>query len=695
MLKSHPMANLTLSSPIQYVKGVGPKIAKLFSRLGVETVSDLVFFFPRDYFDRSSISPIAKVDQDQQVIIRGSITKVSHHKTRGGFSILKATIMDKTGVLNAVWFNQPYLSNILKRGTKILASGKAQFNSYSGEMELNIRDWEIIEEKETLPIMPKYPLTEGLFQKKTRNIVDQALSACLSQVKDPLPERIKDKYGLADLRSSIRVLHFPPAMEMVKPAHRRLAFDDFFIFQLGLLYRRAAYNNNVKGIRFEPEGELVSKFLSDMPFKLTRSQERVFSEIANDMSDEHPMARLLQGDVGSGKTVVAMLAALIAVQSGYQAAIMVPTEILAAQHFKRISEMISRLDLRIDMLVSSIGAARRKDVLERLSKGKIDIIIGTHAVIEEDVNFKNLGLVIIDEQHRFGVVQRASLGRKGQNPDILVMTATPIPRSLALTLFGDLDRSVIDELPPGRTPVQTIFVDDAKRARAYEFIRQEVSAGRQVFVVCPLIEESEVLDLKAAKLEAENLQKKVFPEFKVGLLHGRLKADEKDRIMRQFGSGEIKILVSTTVIEVGIDYPNASIMFIEHAERFGLAQLHQLRGRIGRGAAKSYCLLSGDIRSDDAKARMKAMLSSTDGFKIAEEDLKIRGPGDFWGQRQAGLPTFRIADIIIDADILGSARAAAEDVLKEDPKLLKQDNLALKEELNSRYGSLLELGTLN
>lgn len=665
-------------------------------RLGVETVSDLIFFFPRDYFDRTKIVPIAKVNQNDAVIIRGSVTKVSLSKTRGGFSILKAAIMDKTGVLYCVWFNQPYLQKILKRGAKILASGKAQFNSYSAEIELQVREWEIISEGEAaVPIMPKYPLTEGLFQKKVRGIVKDVLSSCLPQVKDPLPGKIKDKYGLQDLQRAIMTLHFPENMESVKSSHRRLAFDDFFIFQLGLLYRRGIYINNVKGIKFEPEGELVSRFLSALSFRLTAAQEKVFSEIANDMSDDHPMARLLQGDVGSGKTVIAMLAALIAVQSGYQAAIMVPTEILAAQHFGRISEMFSRLPLRIDILVSSIGPAKRKDVLERLSKGKIDIIIGTHAVIEEDVNFKKLGLVIIDEQHRFGVVQRATLSKKGQNPDILVMTATPIPRSLALTLFGDLDRSVINELPPGRTPVRTIFVGDAKRPRAYEFIRGEVGAGRQVFVVCPLIEESEVLDLKAAKLEAVTLQNKVFPEFKVGLLHGRLKAEEKERIMRQFGDGEINILVSTTVIEVGIDYPNASIMFIEHAERFGLAQLHQLRGRIGRGAAKSYCLLSADVRSDDAKARMKAILSSTDGFKIAEEDLKIRGPGDFWGQRQAGLPTFRIADIIIDADILVSARAAAEGLLGEDPKLLEQEDLPLKEELRARFGSLLELGELN
>jgi ATP-dependent DNA helicase RecG len=696
------MPSLTLSSPVQYVKGVGPKVAAMLKKLEVLTVNDLIFFLPRDYFDRRDVTPISKVSTGNMVIVKGSITKVKVNRTRRGFSIIKAAIMDKTGVLYAVWFNQPYLQNVLKRGLHILASGKTEFNSYDGEMELVVRDWEVYSpDSEAMPILAKYPLTEGLFQKKIRAVVRTAIDSCFKYIVDPLSQEILSRLKLMELKRAIVDLHFPEDIKLIAPARHRLVFDDFFFFQLGLLFRRGFFKKNVKGIKFKVDGELLKRFISSLPFKLTAAQERVFKEISSDMESEAPMARLLQGDVGSGKTVIALLSAVLAAQNGYQSAIMAPTEILAQQHFRRARELFSSLGIKAELLISGIGHAKRKSVLERISSGEVAVVIGTHAVIEEDVAFKNLGFVVIDEQHRFGVLQRASLCRKGINPDILVMTATPIPRSLALTLFGDLDRSVIDELPPGRTPVKTVYVDENRRPKAYEFMRAEMKKGKQVFLVCPLIEESETLDIKAARAEAEAL-KKVFPEFNVGLLHGKLKNEQKEEVLRSFVCGKTNILVSTTVIEVGIDYPNATIMLIEHAERFGLSQLHQLRGRIGRGSDRSYCLLCADPKSEEGKRRIQAMLSTSDGFKIAEEDLKIRGPGDFCGVRQAGLPVrqaglpvFRIADIIMDSDVLSLSRAAALDLLKADPRLSGPENKLIREELEARHGKFLELEMLN
>jgi ATP-dependent DNA helicase RecG len=693
-----------LNSPAQYVKGVGPRIAKLLGRLGVNTVLDMIYFFPRSYVDRRNIVPISKVEPGEVALIKGGVTKVKVNKTRRGFTIIKAAVMDRSGIIYAVWFNQPFMQNVLKRGVKILVSGKADFNSYTAEMELSVREYEILGDDGGVvdPIVPNYPLTAGLQQKKIRNIIKLVISSHLSLIVDPLPEKIKAGAGLMELLPAIRDLHFPGDLKDISPSHRRLAFDDFFSFQVGMMLRRKIFREEVKGIKFEVKGELLGKLTSSLPFELTNAQKKVFKEISSDMSASKPMARLLQGDVGSGKTVVAAMAITVAMQSGHQAALMVPTEILAGQHYSRLKKFFDPLGVNVELLISSVKSSERKGIKERLRRGEINMVVGTHALLEEDVKFKNLGLVVIDEQHRFGVLQRASLSKKGGNPDILVMTATPIPRSLALTLYGDLDRSVIDELPPGRTPVKTVLVSDSNRSKAYEFIRKEVSNGRQAFVICPLIEESEALDLKAAKLEAETLGRDVFPEFEVGLLHGRLKGDEKDSIMKRYRDGKINILVSTTVVEVGIDIPNATIMLIEHAERFGLAQMHQLRGRIGRGAKQSYCLIAGDPKSEWGKARIAAMLSSNDGFKIAEEDLKIRGPGDFYGVaqaglpvRQAGLPLFRIADIIADSDILLAARNAAVELVESDPKLEREENRLLREELNSRYGKFLELGMLN
>lgn len=674
------MTNVKLDTPVQYVKGVGPKLAKLFAKLGVKTVEDLLYFFPRDYEDRRKIKPIKELKPYEMVLIRGKIVNISHQLTKGRFSILKLRLEDPSGSISAVWFNQPYLMKLFQPGMRLIVSGKVEIDTFAGGIQLQVRDFEI-DSGEPLGIVPVYPLTEGLYPKRLRKIIKQALSKYLKYIKDPIPSPIQRSYRLLNLRSAIQNLHFPSDLKLIEGARSRLVFDDFFVFQLGLGLRRQEVKEE-KGIAFKLEGNLLDEFIKKLPFTLTSAQQRVIEEIKADMQSDRPMNRLLQGDVGSGKTIVATIASLIAIQNGYQVAFMAPTEILAQQHYNKIIRLLEHQNIRIRLLT---GTTQRKKRIEEI--GKWELVIGTHALIEEKIRFQKLGLVIIDEQHRFGVLQRHRLRQKGYNPDILFMTATPIPRSLAFTLYGDLDRSIIDEMPPGRTPIKTYYVPETERKNAYEFMRKQINEGRQVFIVCPLVEESEKVDLKAAMDEAERLQKDIFPEFKVGLMHGRLSGEEKDKIMERFKSGKIHILVSTTVIEVGIDIPNATVMVIEHAERFGLSQLHQLRGRIGRGAEQSYCFLIADAKTTEAKTRIKAMLDSTDGFHIAEVDLRLRGPGDFYGVRQSGLPNFRVADIIRDEKILRIARQAAFDLLKSDPKL--DNNQLLKETVLSRYGRFL------
>ncbi|MEE8638269.1 MAG: ATP-dependent DNA helicase RecG [Candidatus Margulisiibacteriota bacterium] len=653
------MTNVKLETPVQYLKGVGPKIAKLLRRLGVETIQDLIYFFPRDYEDRTKIKSIGALNPSDFEVIRGEVIRVDHQLTRNRFSILKAVISDRSGSIQAVWFNQPYLVKLLRRGMKLFVTGKVEFSSFESVLQISVRDFEI-DTGVNPKIVPIYPLTEGIYPKKLRSIVETALRNHLSEIEEWLPENVRDKYKLCDLSESIDNLHFPEKLSRVEPSRRRLAFDDFFVFQLGLGLRRKSLKAK-EGIVFDLDHEALNDFRGSLPFKLTSAQERVLTEILFDMQNPHPMNRLLQGDVGSGKTVIAAMAALIAIQNGYQVAIMAPTEILAQQHYAKLVKMFKGLNVKAELLTASTS----KKTVES-GRRTVDLVIGTHALIQEKVGFEKLGLVIIDEQHRFGVLQRANLVKKAITPDVLVMTATPIPRSLALTLYGEFDRSVIDEMPPGRTPVKTFFVSENKRSGAYEFMRERIKEGRQIFVVCPLVEESEKVDLKAAMDEAGRLQKDIFPEYSVGLMHGRLKGEEKGRIMRDFKSEKIHILVSTTVIEVGIDIPNATIMVIEHAERFGLSQLHQLRGRIGRGAEQSYCFLVAEAKTGEARTRIKAMLDSSDGFHIAEVDLRLRGPGDFYGTRQSGLPIFRVADIIRDEKILREARTAAFELIAED-----------------------------
>jgi ATP-dependent DNA helicase RecG len=643
------MSNRKLDTPIQYVKGVGPKLAQIFAKLGVFTVEDLLYLVPREWEDRRQIKPLVEVRPAALEVVKGEILKVEAPPTRSRFSVLKVYLTDRTATLQLVWFNQPFLKNLLRPGMRLIVSGKVEVSDYDHILQLLVRDFEI-DTGENLKVVPRYPLTEGLYHKKLRSVIKTVIENYLDEIENEQEKK------------ALLTLHEPADMESIAAAREYLAFEELFIFQLGLLLKRKEYKEELKGWAIAGEPALLDEFRRLIPFVFTAAQDRVLDDIMADLNSGRPMNRLLQGDVGSGKTIVAALAAFLAVKNGYQAAILAPTEILVQQHYGKLAKLFEGL-FRVAILTSATATDKKRAELF-----DVDLVIGTHALLESKVKFKNLALVVIDEQHRFGVHQRAKLIKKGYSPHVLVMTATPIPRSLALTLYGDLDRSIIDELPPGRMPVKTYYVPKNKRSDAYEFIRLKVKEGRQVFFVCPLVEESKELDLKAAVDEAARLKNDIFPELKVGLLHGRLKSEEKDAVMKKFLNQEIDILVATTVIEVGIDVPNATVMVIEHAERFGLSQLHQLRGRIGRGSEQSFCFLIGEAKSAEARARMKAMQETNDGFKIAEADLRLRGPGEMLGARQSGLPNFRVADIIRDEKILQAARAAAQDLIERDPE---------------------------
>lgn len=683
-----------LNKEIKYVKGIGPKRANKLSKLGIFTVSDLLFYFPRQYEDRNNLRKIFELKDEEKVTIRAIVSSIETSNVRKGLVITKVGVRDETGFARLVFFNQEYISSTLKKGDTVFVFGKVKKTSYGIEMSSCEVEQMSNNPKSTCGIMPIYPLTYGLTNKELINIVKTVFSNEQIYIKEYLPNKIIQKYKLCSIDFAVKNIHSPTNKESLKVALYRLVFEEFLMLQLGLfLFKNGVTEKS--GVKFEKEQNLV-KILNSLPFKLTNAQNRALNEIIDDMNCEKVMNRLVQGDVGSGKTVVALLALANCVLNGYQGALMAPTEILAEQHFISLNETLSSFGINVGLLVGSLTKKQKENVLQRVKDNEIDILIGTHALIEDKVEFNNLGIVITDEQHRFGVRQRNKLSEKGYNPDILVMTATPIPRTLALILYGDLDISIIDELPPGRQPIETLAVYKDKREKAYNsLVRSEVQKGRQVYIVCPLVEESEAIEAKAAVDLVEELKSEFFSDLRLGLLHGKMKPSEKDETMKKFKNKELDILVSTTVIEVGVNVPNATLMIIENAERFGLAQLHQLRGRVGRGSHKSYCILIYSSKSEVCSQRMSIMEETTDGFKISEKDLEIRGPGEFFGTRQHGLPELKVANIFKHMKILKIAQQEARYIISEDPKLNNYENEKIKKEILKKFENRLEEISLN
>lgn len=670
---------MDISTNIQYLKGVGEKRAKILGKLGIFTVGDLLRFYPREYTDWSNVTSIAAAPFDEPCCIKATVD----HKPRGAkvskaMTVYKTVATDGESLLNITIFNSKYTAESLEAGKEYLFYGKVGGNFHRREMSSPL-----IEKAESgQRIHSIYHLTAGINSKYIEKLIRQVFSQGDNYFTDCLPQSLRDKLCLMEINKAIRELHLPTNADMLNEARRRVIFEELFIFQLGLM--------KLKGNRKETTPVAISNDYTDefkrlLPFKMTGAQDRAVSESIRQMTSGITMNRLLQGDVGSGKTAVAAALIYTVVKNGYQCAFMAPTEILAQQHFRTCQNFFKNTDIHAELLTGSVTAANKRVIKQRLKDGETQLIIGTHALIQDDVEFNALGLVITDEQHRFGVKHRAALSKKGTNPHTLVMSATPIPRTLALMLYGDLDVSVLDELPPGRQPIETYYVTGKLRARAFNYVKKHLDEGRQGYVVCPLVEEGDE-DIAAAESYAENLSKGFFNGYKVGLLHGKMKPKQKDEVMSRFVSGEIQLLIATTVIEVGVDVPNAVIMVIENAERFGLSQLHQLRGRIGRGQYKSTCILISDAKTDGAKMRMEIMTKTTDGFKIADEDLKMRGPGDFFGARQHGLPNMKMASLT-DSELLTEAHRFASALLTDDPELKKEENKNLNEAIYSLFHS--------
>jgi ATP-dependent DNA helicase RecG len=677
-------ARYTLETEVQYVKGVGTKLAQVLSKLNIYTLGDLLFHLPRRYEDRRQFRKIAHARPGDAVTVSGKLVTVDNVKVRN-LTLTKAYLDDGSGVLELVWYNQPYIKDTLTklRNSQIVAYGIIKESPYGLQMETP--EWEDLPDgadPDSLlsvnRIVPIYPLTEGIRQKRMRQIIWNAVQYA-HLAPEILPRSVRERLGLMPIQQAIAQIHFPDSEQAIDPARQRLVFEEFFLMQLGVGMQRQRTRQE-RGIAMRIDADRLNEMLHRIvPFELTNAQKRVIREIWSDMAQPHPMNRLLQGDVGSGKTIVAAAAILAAVDNQYQAAIMAPTEILAEQHYINLHRLFQPLGISVELLVGRLSNKQRQQARERIATGRGMVAVGTHALIQEGVEFARLGLAIIDEQHRFGVLQRAALRDKGVMPHVLVMTATPIPRTLTLTLYGELDVSIIDELPPGRKPVRTHWKTPEERLKVYEGVRKLIQEGRQAYVICPLIDESDKLQVRAAEQMAEHLQKDVFPDLRVGLLHGRMKPAEKEAVMDAFRAGELDILVSTTVIEVGVDVPNAAAIVIEDADRFGLAQLHQLRGRVGRSEHQSYCVLIANPKSDDGQRRMDIMTRTNNGFLIAEEDLRIRGPGEIYGTRQSGMPSFRVADLVKDMRLLEVARQEAFRLLESDPDLSRPEHAALRE----------------
>ncbi|ADQ40713.1 ATP-dependent DNA helicase RecG [Caldicellulosiruptor acetigenus I77R1B] len=664
-----------LEKDIRFLKGVGENREKLFKKLGIKKAEDLLWHIPRKYLDYSRLKKIRELcDGEIESFVAKVAGKPVEIETRS-VKIIKIPVEDSTGVVTTVWFNQDYIKNVLKEGEIFCFSGKIERKGFYIEVknpEFEKYDQQLLH---TGRIVPVYNSTEGLSQKVIRNIVNNLLHQVDGMLIDIIPPYIRQKYNLRDINFAIKNIHFPENKLSLELARKRLVFEEFYLLQLSLLLLKENIEKN-EGIKIENAQSSLKEFEKLLPFELTEAQKRVLAEIAQDLESTKQMNRLIQGDVGCGKTVVALASAYATIKAGYQVALMAPTEVLALQHYNECKKYFGN-KFNVRLLIGSTPKKEKEIILKELEHGLCKMVIGTHALIQDEVKFKNLGLAITDEQHRFGVIQRVELTKKGSSPNILVMTATPIPRTLSLVLYGDLDISIIDQLPPGRKKILTYAVDESFRQRVYNFIKKQLDEGRQVYWICPLIEESETLNAKSAVEFAKSLKEGFFKDYNVGCLHGKLSAKERDKILNDFKDGHIHILVSTTVVEVGINVPNATVMVIENAERFGLAQLHQLRGRVGRGEHQSYCILFNQSDSEIAKKRMIAITRSQNGFEIAEMDLKLRGPGDLFGTKQHGIMNFKVADIINDMDILKQARIAAEETIRlklVDNKLLEKIN---------------------
>ena len=672
-----------LFESVRYLKGVGEARARTFANLGIETLYDLISYFPRTYEDRSKIVPIAELQVDEPACFRAFVTSSPRtHHIRKGLDLTKLTVADETARLNITFFNQSYVADNLEYSREYYFYGTLN-GDYMGYQITN-PIFEPVEQPGVLTrrIMPIYPLTAGLHNNLISRTVKQALDACLEELPEVMPAALREQYGLCDAPTAYRNIHAPASFEALAAARHRLIFEEFFIFSVGLSLLRTSRSRKQRLPFALPE---LAEFEAVLPFRLTGAQRRAIGEIAADLSGGSVMNRLVQGDVGSGKTVVAAAAAWITARNGQQTALMAPTEILAEQHAKGLEALLTPLGVRVALLTGSMTPAQKRNVRAAIAAHQADLIIGTHALISEATGFSKLGLVVADEQHRFGVAQRAALAEKGDDPHLLVMSATPIPRTLALILYGDLELSVIDELPPGRQSIDTFLVGEDKRARINAFIRRQVAEGHQVYIVCPAVEEGEDESLRSAEVWAETLQMAVFPELRVALLHGRMKAAQKEETMAAFARGEYDILVATTVIEVGVDVPNATLMVVENADRFGLSQLHQLRGRVGRGAAKSYCVLFTSNHKPETLKRLKALCKTNDGFEISREDLALRGPGDFFGTRQHGLPAFKVGSLELDLQTLQDAQAAAAEFVSSEELPKRPEYQPLMERIKALF----------
>jgi ATP-dependent DNA helicase RecG len=699
-----------LDAPVTVVKGISTALAAKFGKMGVRTVRDLLYFFPHRHLDYSQLKFISQLAAGEEQTIVANVWQANETRP-GGRRSTEAIVGDETGNIRVVWFNQPYLAKTLKTNSRIMLSGRVSL--FKGHHVFLSPEWELMEGPDftgvhTARLVPVYPLTQGLRPRQVRKLMKETVDRFAGQVPEFLPPELRRRLNLLELPEAIGQAHYPEDAATKDKARVRLAFDELFLLQLGVMSKKRDWQESRPGNPLDTRPAVLADFLKSLPFDLTAAQEKVIAEIMADLRRSQPMSRLLQGEVGSGKTVVATAALLVAAANGFQGAFMAPTEILAEQHFATICGLLAKLGkedgegylksysgilprpLNIALLIGDIRQSGKKQLRQQVQAGDIDIAIGTHALVQKGVEFSKLGLAVVDEQHRFGVEQRSALREKGFSPHVLVMTATPIPRTLALTLYGDLDLSVIDELPPGRQTVKTKWLRPEQRDSAYAFVRKQVGEGRQAFILCPLIEESEAIAAQAAVVEYERLSRDVFPDLKLGLLHGRLSSKDKDAAMESFRAGELDILVSTPVIEVGIDIPNATVMLIESADRFGLSQLHQFRGRVGRGKEQSYCMLLAENPSEVARQRLDIIEGTQDGFKLAEEDLKLRGPGEFFGTRQSGLPDLRMARIS-DVALLELARSEAVELFREDPRFEKAENMGLSQEMARVWAGAAEL----